>query len=60
VDVVSHESRNVRRMTGAGDPATELVLLEHTHTQKYIAVQDNEPVCIPLQDDPTCTFIFIL
>jgi len=52
---------NVKRFGGAGDPITAFVLLQHTQSQNYIAFQDKQVLCIPLQDNESrCTFICVL
>jgi len=42
---------NVQRLDGSGRPSTEVVLLQHTHSQRYVAIRNNRVHCIPLQDD---------
>jgi len=49
---------NVKRLRGSGDPTTRTVLLQHTHSQNFIAVKGNQVLCIPLKhNDPSCKFI---
>ena len=48
---------DAKRADGGGVPPTETVLLQHRRSQRYLAIDDQRVVCIPLQrDDARCTF----